>query len=432
MKIVCKLSEDGFEVEESKIINLNCKKVFKYTFWKQNNVYAEFYKDEAIDMLYLSLAVFAADRLVLRENGEDAWSREIELYMPVLCVDKWISCQSLVEEMLSFLTGDRWKICFRERELTEIEKNAKKKWEKVTEKNMNISKICMFSGGLDSCIGALNLLCEKDDDTDIVFVSHYGGGKGTVEYQEMLKDAFINRFNVDESNFVQNYAAIVTKKKDKKEDTTRSRSFMFFSHAIAYASAMGKEIELIIPENGLISLNIPLAYTRTGTSSTRTTHPHYMKMLQELITELGLQVKIKNPFQFKTKGEMILECKDRVFLQEILDKTMSCSHPDVGRHRGMKTTMHCGYCLPCTIRRAAIQKGGLHDTSIYFDSRYKKLPIARQAYRTYKCAFNNFDENNAFLRIQESGPIVENIEQFADLYVRGMKEMRECLEKINV
>ena len=57
MKIVCKLSEDGFEVEESKIINLNCKKAFKYTFWKQNNTYAEFYKDEAIDMLYLSLAV---------------------------------------------------------------------------------------------------------------------------------------------------------------------------------------------------------------------------------------------------------------------------------------------------------------------------------------------------------------------------------------
>lgn len=432
MKFVCKLSEDGFNLEESTIINLNCNKDFKYTFWKQKNIYAEFYKDEAIDMLYLSLAVFAADRLILREYGEDAWSREIELYMPVLCVDKWISCQLLVEEMLSFLTGDKWKIYFRERESTEIENKAKKKWEKVTEKNMNISKICMFSGGLDSCIGALNLLCDKSDASDIVFVSHYGGGKGTIEYQEMLKEAFANRFNIDENYFVQNYAAIVTKKEQKKEDTTRSRSFMFFSHAIAYASAMGKEIELIIPENGLISLNIPLAYTRTGTSSTRTTHPHYMKMLQELITELGLHVKINNPFQFKTKGEMILECKDREFLQEVLDKTMSCSHPDIGRHKGMKKTMHCGYCLPCTIRRAAIQKGGLQDTSIYFDSKYNKLSIARQTYRTYKCAFNSFDENTAFLRIQESGPIEEDIEQFADLYVRGMKEMREYLEKINV
>lgn len=432
MKLVCKLSEDGFEVEESRIIELNCKKAFKYTFWKQNNVYAEFYKDEAIDMLYLSLAVFAADRLILRETGEDAWSREFELYMPVLCVDKWNACQPLVEEMLNFLTGDKWKLCFRERELTEIEKKSKEKWEKVTEKKIDISKICMFSGGLDSCIGAVNLLCENKDASDIVFVSHYGGGKGTVEYQGMLKDAFIERFDLDEGNFIQNYAAIVSRKEDKTEDTTRSRSFMFFSHAIAYASAMGKEIELIIPENGLISLNIPLAYTRTGTSSTRTTHPHYMKLLQELITKLGIQVTLKNPFQFKTKGEMILECSDREFLQEILDKTMSCSHPDVGRHQGIKTTMHCGYCLPCTIRRASIQKGGLQDSSTYFDCNYKALPVARQAYRTYKCALNSFDENNAFLRIQESGPIEENIEQFADLYVRGMKEMRECLEKINV
>lgn len=432
MKLVCKLSEDGFELEESTSIDLNCKAQFKYTFWKQKNIYVEFYKDEAIDMLYLSLAVYAADRLILRESGEDAWSREIELYMPVLCIDKWIECQSLVERMLNFLTGDRWRICFRIRELTEIEKKAREKWEKVTDKNANISKICMFSGGLDSCIGALDLLCDNTDVSDIVFVSHYGGGKGTIEYQEMLKEAFVKRFNLDKSYFIQNYAAVITKKGVKKEDTTRSRSFMFFSHAVAYASAMGKEIELIIPENGLISLNIPLAYTRTGTSSTRTTHPYYMKMLQELITELGIRVKIRNPFQFKTKGEMILECEDREFLQEILDKTMSCSHPDVGRHQGMKKTMHCGYCLPCTIRRAAIQRGKLKDTSIYFDSKYKELPIARQAYRTYKCAFNEFDENTAFLRIQESGPIEENIEQFADLYVRGMKEMGECLEKINV
>ena len=308
MKFVCKLSEDDFEMEGSKSINLNCKTEFKYTFWKNKNVYPEFYKDEAIDMLYLSLAVFAADRLILRENGEDAWCREIELFMPVLCIEKWNDCQLLVERMLNFLTGDRWKICFRKRELTEIEMKARKKYGKVAEKNSKITKICMFSGGLDSCIGALNLLCDTKDISNLVFVSHYGGGKGTIEYQEMLKDAFIRRFGLDESYFIQNFASVITSKKVRKEDTTRSRSFMFFSHAIAYASAMGKDVELIIPENGLISLNIPLAYTRTGTSSTRTTHPYYMKMLQKLITELGIAVTIKNPYQFKTKGEMILEC----------------------------------------------------------------------------------------------------------------------------
>lgn len=122
---------------------------------------------------------------------------------------------------------------------------------------MNVSKVCMFSGGLDSYIGALNLLCDNADASDIVFVSHYGGGKGIVEYQGMLKkEAFINKFNLDERCFIQNYATIVSEKEDKTEDTIRLRSFMFFSHAIVYASAMGKEVELIIPENGLISLII--------------------------------------------------------------------------------------------------------------------------------------------------------------------------------
>ena len=70
----------------------------------------------------------------------------------------------------------------------------------------------------------------------------------------------------------------------------RSRSLMFFSHAIAIASCFNKRIVLVIPENGYISLNIPLTYSRTGTSSTRTTHPHYLMLLQKLIDNFNLKV----------------------------------------------------------------------------------------------------------------------------------------------
>ena len=144
MKLVCRLSEDGFKSEKSQSIDLNCKKEFKYTFWKHNNTYTEFYKDEAIDMLYLSMAVFAADRLILRETGEDAWSREIELYMPVLCADKWNACQSLVEEMLNFLTGDKWKIYFRGRESTEIEKKQRENGKNQLKKRWIYQKSVCF------------------------------------------------------------------------------------------------------------------------------------------------------------------------------------------------------------------------------------------------------------------------------------------------
>lgn len=429
MKVVCKLSEDDtYTVSDCRYININNSKEFWYRFWDTKNVFPVFYQDEALDLLYLSLFVFGADRLMLRENGKDAWSRDIELHVPVLAYEKWNGLKSSVEDMLDFLTGDHWIIEFRSRSYVEKEIKARKRWERVKNHNNDISKICMFSGGLDSCIGALNLLSLQENREKILFVSHYGGGKGTKEYQDTLKEKFIHFYGVKEELFIQNHASVM----DGKEDTTRSRSFMFFAHAIAYASAMNKSIELIIPENGLISLNIPLAHTRLGSSSTRTTHPFYMKMLQKLILDLGLDIRIINPFQFKTKGEMILECKNRDLLQTILEHTMSCSHPDNGRNIGMKYTMHCGYCLPCTIRRAAILRGDLKDTSKYYDNSYSFLQVARQAMRTYRYALVNFDESTAFLKIQSSGQISEKVEEYADLYVRGMKELKQYLERVNV
>lgn len=429
MKIVCKLSEDDtYMVSNCRYININNSKDFWYKFWDTKNVFPAFYRDEALDMLYLSLFVFGADRLILRDSGKDAWSRDIELHVPVLAYEKWINLKDSVENMLNFLTGDHWIIDFRSRAYVDKEIRARKRWERVKDYNSDVSKVCMLSGGLDSCIGAIDLLSLQENKKEILFVSHYGGGKGTKEYQDALKEEFIRFYGIRKGQIIQNHASVM----DGEEDTTRSRSFMFFAHAIAYASAMNKSIELIIPENGLISLNIPLAHTRLGSSSTRTTHPYYMKMLQKLILDLGLDISIINPFQFKTKGEMILECKNRDFLQTVLKHTMSCSHPDNGRNRGMKYTMHCGYCLPCTIRKAAILRGNLEDTSKYYDNSYSLLPVSRQAMRTYRYALANFDENTAFLKIQSSGQISEKVEEYADLYVRGMKELKQYLESVNV
>ena len=207
---------------------------------------------------------------------------------------------------------------------------------------------------------------------------------------------------------------------------------MFFSHAIAYATAMAKDVMLYIPENGLISLNIPLTHTRLGTSSTRTTHPHYMKKLQLLMNMLGISVSIYNPFQFKTKGEMIAECENINFLQNNLINTMSCSHPDVGRYKGRTKPLHCGYCLPCTIRKAAILRGGLTDTSEYLYSNYHEINVAKESLKVYRLALARLEPKLAFLKIQESGPIENNIIQYTDLYKHGMNELKAYLEEFNV
>ena len=333
--------------------------------------------------------------MVYREAANDSWSRDFQVYIPVLNLEIWNENKKLVEEMLSFLSGDNWNIEFRKRDYTDKEVDLKNN---IIQENCileNCNKFCMFSGGMDSFIGAIDLL-SSEEGKNIIFISHYGGGKGTKEYQDILRDKFIEKYDLSKENFYSFYAVA----KSGVEDTTRTRSLMFFANAIALSTVIDKEVELIIPENGVISLNIPLTNSRLGTSSTRTTHPYYFELLQKLLNNLGINIKIKNPYQFMTKGEMAQNC-------------------------------NCGNCLPCTIRRAAFKKANIIDNTRYRDTLYDSGPTARLNLNSYKLGLAKFNEKFAFLTIQKSGPITKNIDKYTKLYVRGIYELKEFLEGLN-
>ena len=419
-------SEDSFVGDDcEKVIDFSRSDTFTYTFWSLKDRYPFWYNTKALDLLYLSFAVFAADRLYKREDSKDAWSREFILNVPALNKEVFDENTQLLEEMISFLTGDHWQFHFRKRELADYEIAHRNRKKKKNETEKSYDQVCMFSGGLDSFIGAIDLLTEYPLKKTL-FVSHYGGGKGTKEYQDYLKDAFVSRYALESRDFCQFYAKAV----GGIEDTTRSRSFMFFAHAVVLASAQGKPIDLIIPENGLISLNIPSTYSRIGTSSTRTTHPFYMNKFQKLLDNLGLRISFKNPYQFKTKGEMLLECKDHEFMVENLAHTMSCSHPDIGRMYSETEARHCGHCLPCVIRQAAILRAGIQDPSSYRDRQFTSGPNATMIRNSYNLGLSKFKPEQAFLTIQMNGPIERNINEFASLYVRGMQELQNYMDSI--
>lgn len=426
MNIIARIhKDDDFSVDSTDIYyNLYDNKIFTYTFWNNDfRNFPRFFTAYGLDIFYISLIVYGIDRIIPREKGNDCWSRDLKIYLPVLNIEKWNDNKILLEEMLNFLSGDNWEFEFRERDFTESELKVRNKMKGSTTEKNDISTICMFSGGLDSFIGAINLLEDTDAD-DTLFVSHYGGGKGVIEYQRALTTSLINAYNLSQDNFKSFYASA----KNGVEDTTRTRSFMFFAHAIVLGTTMDKKIKLIIPENGLISLNIPLTNSRLGSSSTRTTHPYYIKLLKKLINNLNIDIEIENPYQFKTKGEMILECRNLEFLKENIDDTMSCSHPDQGRMNGDTFTSHCGYCLPCVIRRASIFKAKMKDTSIYRDKDFTR-PIAKTNLLSYQIGVQKFNEKLSFLKIQNSGPITSNIEDFIGVYNRGMNELADLLGK---
>ena len=424
---LCCLNESDTDYNNAlstKRINLLNSKHFMFTIKDQLKKIPGMVSDEALDLLYISLFVFAVDRLVFRSDAEDNWSRKLHIKVPVLSIKKWLKQKELIESILNFLSGDYWSVDFYKRELLPYEKEAKLYFADLLITADHVKNICLLSGGLDSFIGAIDAL---EGSKDILFVSHYGRGKGAKEYQDTLIESLSNYYKINKKSFFQFYAVVLS----GHENTQRTRSLLFFSHAIAIASCSNYYTNLLVPENGFISLNIPLTHSRLGSSSTRTTHPYYMELLQNLIDNLGIHVKLINPYQFKTKGEMLFNCKNIIFLKKHLVDTMSCSHPDSGRMLKEKTPRHCGNCLPCIIRRAAIKHAGFIDQSNYRNTTLKESKTAKINLNTYNIAINKFKSKYAFLKIQNAGEINKNILEYTDLYCRGMNELKKIIEKIN-
>ncbi len=432
--IVCRLNQDDtFKKNDADFtVDLFSKKQYHYTFWdkhKRQLYQSGQFSNSAIDLLNISLMVYYADRRIIRKDEDDAWTRRIKLYIPVIELDKWNENKPLLEKMLSFLSGDLWEFEFRKREPNQKEECAKKGMLRHKMKYQP-KAICMLSGGLDSFIGAIDIL---NDEKDIWFVGHYGGGKGVIQYQNVLIEKLVTHYNLSTKQFFKFFASPVKADKDElMEDTTRTRSFMFFAHAIILGSAINNDITLYIPENGLISLNIPLTNTRLGSSSTRTTHPYYMKLLQQLLTNLEIKVKLFNPYQFRTKGDMIAKCKNPVFLERNISETMSCSHPDLSRYKGDAHPSHCGNCLPCIIRRASIEYAYKNDKSIYRDKDFHGIG-ASDNLRSFKLGIRDYlnSKIDPALSVQISGPIVDNIDNYSDVYKKGMSELKSLLDKYN-
>ena len=121
MNYVWKIDKnDKFNIDSSNVIILEDDSMFRYTFWEQSykNVTGK-YSNTAIDLLYISLFVFYVDRVFSRDISIDSWSRNININIPVMELEKWNSNRELLENMLTFLSGDTWNIQFRKRTLTE-------------------------------------------------------------------------------------------------------------------------------------------------------------------------------------------------------------------------------------------------------------------------------------------------------------------------
>lgn len=372
--------------------------------------------EAAIDLVHLAVMVYTADLRVSRDYGHENWTREITLHFPVAEPDLWNASAPTLTQLLSFLTGDEWTVVFRK---------------KVPAEDIEVGKsplsirdgACLFSGGLDSFVGAIDLLAAG---ANIAMVGHYGTKRDQAPVFDSLKSQY-------EAQMLPFWFHVMPPKMHKDqvvENTMRARSVLFLSLGAAVASAIAPGAPLYVPENGFISLNIPLTYARAGSHSTRTTHPHTIDLFRRLLAALGIDVALCTPYRFLTKGEMLRDCKDQSALKAGVHATMSCSSPQAGRFHKRPVGQHCGYCVPCIIRRASLHTVGLDSEMHHADVRDASIPANSAAgadRRAFLMAITRVQKMTPLEVTSEllsAGPIdSQEIDGLVALYRRGLAEV---------
>ncbi len=381
----------------------------------------------AYDFLRLAISVYSADVRVARDESYDQWTRNFHLYLPVSDVSKWDSSRIQIQDALSFLTGDHWELYFRE-----LDKSSKKYINGKKSKSLNVNSVSLFSGGLDSYCGAIDSLVSKKS---VALIGHHSAGGGaTSTSQDKTLQSIRRKFGDEIAPFLKIWVSAPKGEDGDSEITTRGRSILFIGLGVFIASGLNVK-ELVMPENGLISLNVPLSNSRLGSYSTRTTHPYFVKLVADIIKAVGLDVELNLIYRFKTKGEMLLSCLDKDLLLLGLKDTMSCSHPSAGRYAKIKGNPHCGYCLPCIVRRAAIWKAleeddtkyayGINDKKLTANKMMDQKSILMALVRQKSKSPNIAD-------ILVSGPLPVSDEakmKYLDVYKRGMQEIKEFMSE---
>lgn len=384
-----------------------------------------------LDLLVLAAHVHAADTRIARATeSQDGWAREIRLVVPVSEPGRWTAVAPLVERMLKFLTGDYWTIGFRARP-TGFAKIIQQRIAKPPAPIFD--QVNLFSGGLDSLIGAIDTLAAGATP---LLVSHAGEGAVSAS-QEQCYGGLVAKYGKKRLARLRVWMSFPADlvKDVGREDSTRGRSFLFFAAAAFAATGLRAPVQINVPENGFIALNVPLDPLRLGALSTRTTHPFYMARWNELLAALGLEMQLANPYWDKTKGEMVSKCADAALLKTLVPSSLSCSSPAKARWAG-HAAGHCGYCLPCLIRSAALLPKDPTDYTVDLHNKTLDTGSAEgQQVRSFQFAASRVAKNPALAKIliHTAGPLSDqaaHLDELADVYRRGLDEIGKLLKGV--
>ncbi|AQX72742.1 hypothetical protein [Dehalococcoides mccartyi] len=314
--------------------------------------------DRVLDLLEMAGYIFAADRLISRGPRDaveyHSWARRLHFIVKVRDFDFWNNpmVQRKLAEALVFMTGDKeYKFNFQPGHST-LPTSMFDDPGIVLPEDGN-ARVMLFSGGLDSLAGAVELL---EDSKDVICLVSHQSQPGTVKTQnglfKALKDAYSDRVR-----HYQFKCSLVSTVNRAVEETQRTRAFLYTSIAYAIASSQ-RNPRFYVHENGVTSLNFARRQDGINARTSRTTHPRTLSLLQDFFSLVhGSKVQVATPFLFKTKSDIFRELSAHK-RENLIPSAVSCSKTFLNR----KQASHCGGCFQCIDRRFASYATGLEKT----------------------------------------------------------------------
>lgn len=324
--------------------------------------------DVCMDLVEVASAVLLADRRVARPR-RTLGPRLIHLPLSVRRARLWEDAAPHMSEALEVLGGDRFDFEFRQRArgASCFPGSGQMSFQfprREGEGHPSAKRVALFSGGMDSAAAAAHF---ASDGASVAYVTHYVNSIGRVGG---LLERIYGAYGADDQDprharfHIKPVGDIVPL---LRENSRRSRSFLFVSLALATAHAVGAR-EVCVCENGVLALNLPLA---PAMIPTRHAHSQFLKAMERIARALfGEQIRVTNPFELATKGEMI-----RIFSahEELALASVSCWNQQWSGGRGNYGRGHCGYCVPCLVRRVSLHAAGVVVPKNHFDLDVLKL-----------------------------------------------------------
>jgi hypothetical protein len=322
--------------------------------------------DDLVQDLYrIAVAIYVWDLQIPRGAYGP---RYFSILISVSDKEKWEIVKDHLEGTLRFLTGDTFDFHFVQGKHSISQQNEPER--------KSDQSLLLFSGGLDSLAGFKWMMDKKMTP---LMVSHPAMGL----ISGVQKELFSQLENIVGKQKIGGWFQIRAgprpgSKLTEVEITQFSRSFLYLTMGATIALSLGIKNEFVC-ENGIIALNIPLAQSRIY-SNTRTVHPRFISMYQQLLNSLfGHRLSIINPFATLTKGEVVKFLDDDRY-RDLVKVSISCPNVTRLRWKGVSTSKvrHCGTCFPCIIRRIATHHAGLSKNDALYQGditgSYAKIP----------------------------------------------------------